>query len=113
MYQSCVCVCVCVHDVAATCDIEDSAGTFDYYAKLAEELDEKQMTPVEVPDPRFKAYLRYDSAGVAACVTPFNYPMLMAAWKVAPAIAAGCTVVIKPSEYTPLTTMELGGICAR
>ncbi len=96
----------------AKVDVGDSAGTFDYYAGLAEELDEKQNTPVPLPDDKFKAYLRYESAGVAGCITPFNYPLLMAAWKVAPALAAGCTVVIKPSEYTPLTTMELGGICA-
>ena len=97
----------------AKCDVGDSADVFDYYAGLAEELDGKQMTPVVVPDDRFKAYLRYEAAGVAGCITPFNYPLLMASWKVAPALAAGCTVVIKPSEYTPLTTLELGGICAR
>ena len=93
-------------------DVEASAYTFDYSAKLAEELDAKQMTPVEVPDARFKAFLRYDPGGVAAHITPFHYPLLMATWKIAPALAAGCTSVIKPSEYTPLTTMELGGICA-
>jgi len=48
--------------------------------------------------------------GVVAGIIPWNYPFLMAAWKVAPALAAGCSIVLKPSEVTPLTAMELGEI---
>ena len=48
--------------------------------------------------------------GVIAAIIPWNYPMLMAAWKVAPALAAGCTLVLKPSELTPLTAIELARI---
>ena len=58
-------------------DVEASAYTFDYYGKLADELDARQMTPVDVPDARFKAYLRFEPGGVAAHITPFNYPLLM------------------------------------
>ena len=44
-------------------------------------------------------------------ITPWNFPAQMAAWKIAPAIAAGNTVVIKPASYTPLTTLEIGRLC--
>ncbi len=47
--------------------------------------------------------------GVAAQIIPWNYPLLMAAWKLAPAIAAGCTCVLKPAEQTPLTVLEFAG----
>lgn len=97
--------------VEAEDDIESSAEVFEYYAKLAEQLDKKQGTKVDVDDDRFTASLRYEAAGVVALITPFNYPLLMAAQKLAPAIAAGCTSILKPSEYTPLTTMELAFIC--
>jgi len=56
--------------------------------------------------------LRRDPVGVIASIAPWNYPLLMAAWKVAPAIAAGNTVVIKPSEHTPLTLLKLAEIFA-
>jgi len=54
--------------------------------------------------------VRYEPIGVAALIIPWNYPMLMAAWKVAPALAAGCSVVLKPSELTPITALELAVI---
>lgn len=52
--------------------------------------------------------IRRDPLGVIASITPWNYPLMMAAWKLAPALAAGNTVVLKPSEQTPLTTLALG-----
>jgi len=52
----------------------------------------------------------YEPVGVCAQIIPWNFPMLMAAWKVAPALAAGCTCVLKPSEHSPLTALELAGI---
>ncbi len=91
-------------------DMDDVAGCFDYYAGLAEGLDAKQNTKVALPHPDFECKVRYEAAGVAGCIVPWNYPLLMAAWKVAPALAAGCTVVLKPSELTPLTALELGEI---
>ncbi|HET9107474.1 MAG TPA: gamma-aminobutyraldehyde dehydrogenase [Steroidobacteraceae bacterium] len=51
--------------------------------------------------------LRRDPVGVVAAIAPWNYPLMMAAWKLAPAIAAGCTIVLKPSEQTPLTALML------
>ena len=57
--------------------------------------------------PGFTSMIRRDPVGVVASITPWNYPLMMAAWKLAPALAAGNTAVIKPSELTPLTTLKL------
>ena len=89
-------------------DIEDTAGCFRYYAELAETLDEQQDAPLPLPDARFSCHIRHEPIGVAGQIIPWNYPMLMAAWKVAPALAAGATMVLKPSELTPMTALELG-----
>jgi betaine-aldehyde dehydrogenase len=91
-------------------DIDDAAGCFDYYAELAEGLDDRQGQALEVPDARFRSKVRYEPVGVAALIVPWNYPLLMASWKVAPALAAGATMVLKPSELTPLTALELASI---
>ncbi len=93
----------------AAWDIDDTAGCFAYYAELAEELD-RPDEEVPLPDARFRSRVRREPIGVAGQVIPWNYPMLMAAWKVAPAIAAGATMVLKPSELTPLTALELAAI---
>ena len=58
------------------------------------------------------SYVRREPVGVCAAVTPWNYPMMMAVWKWAPAIAAGNTMVIKPSETTPVSTLLLAEILA-
>jgi betaine-aldehyde dehydrogenase len=92
-------------------DIADTIYCFNLYATYAEELDAKQDEPIAVPDDRFKTTVKYMPAGVAGLIVPWNYPLLMAAWKVAPAIAAGCTLVLKPSEFTSLTALELARIC--
>ncbi|MFN3625377.1 MAG: aldehyde dehydrogenase family protein [Hyphomicrobium sp.] len=92
-------------------DIADAAYCFNLYASYAEELDDNQGAPIAVPDARFRTTVKYMPAGVAGLIVPWNYPLLMAAWKVAPAIAAGCTLVLKPSEFTSLTALELARIC--
>lgn len=91
-------------------DIGDTAGCFDFYAGLAEELDQQQEKPVALADERFSSVARKEPVGVAGAIIPWNFPMLMAAWKVAPALAAGCSMVLKPSEVTPLTALELARI---
>ncbi len=58
--------------------------------------------------PDMHCYTRREPVGVCAQIVPWNFPLLMAAWKVAPALAAGCTVVLKPAEQTPLTALRLG-----
>src|SRR5262245_11660507 len=62
--------------------------------------------------PGFTSMIRRDPIGVIASIAPWNYPLMMAAWKLGPALAAGNTVVLKPSEQTPLTALKLGAICA-
>ena len=62
--------------------------------------------------PGFTSMVRRDPVGVVASIAPWNYPLMMAAWKMAPALAAGNTVVLKPSEQTPLTALKLATICA-
>lgn len=91
-------------------DIDDSAACFEYYAGLAEQLDAKQGTPVALPLAEFKTTLRWEPVGVAALVVPWNYPMLMATWKLAPSLAAGCAVILKPSEASPFTAIEFARI---
>src|SRR5512137_2171537 len=60
----------------------------------------------------FTSMIRRDPIGVVASIAPWNYPLMMAAWKLGPAIAAGNTVVLKPSEQTPLTALKLGELLA-
>ncbi|MEK0086154.1 aldehyde dehydrogenase family protein [Benzoatithermus flavus] len=91
-------------------DIADAAGCFEFYAGLADELDAKREEAIALGDARFSSKAVKEPLGVAGAIIPWNYPLLMAAWKVAPALAAGCTVVLKPSELTPLTALELGAI---
>ena len=70
-------------------DMDDVAGCFDYYAGLADELAATPAAVVETGMAEFKCSVRREPIGVAALITPWNYPLLMAAWKVAPALAAG------------------------
>lgn len=94
----------------AVWDVADAAQCFDYYADLADALDQRQGEAVPLTDHRFRCTLLHQPVGVAGLVIPWNYPFLMAAWKVAPALAAGCTAVLKPSEVTPLSALLLGEI---
>ena len=94
----------------AVWDMEDTAGCFSFYANLAEELDENPEEAITLAEPRFSSKVVREPIGVAGAIIPWNYPMLMASWKVAPALAAGCTMVLKPSELTPLTALELAAI---
>jgi betaine-aldehyde dehydrogenase len=91
-------------------DMDDAAGCFAYYATLAEELDQHPEETIPLSEPRFSSRVVREPLGVIGAITPWNYPLLMVAWKVAPALAAGCTIVLKPSELTPLTALELGVI---
>ncbi|OBZ91951.1 aldehyde dehydrogenase [Pararhizobium polonicum] len=91
-------------------DIDDVAGCFNFYAGLAEELDHHPEETIPLSEPRFSSRVVREPLGVVGAITPWNYPLLMVSWKVAPALAAGCTMVLKPSELTPLTALELGVI---
>lgn len=95
----------------AAWDIDDVAGCFEYNAELAEALDGQQKAPISVPMDTMKCYLLREPLGVVGLITPWNYPLLMAAWKVAPALAAGCAAILKPSEIASITCLELADIC--
>jgi betaine-aldehyde dehydrogenase len=88
--------------VEAEYDIGDVATCFEYYGGLANKVNGSVMP---VPANALSFTLR-EPMGVAGQIIPWNYPLLMAAWKLAPALAAGCTCVLKPAEQTPLTALE-------
>src|SRR5438128_4643036 len=89
--------------VEAEYDITDVATCFEYYGGLATKIHGDVLP---VPDNAMSLALR-EPIGVAGQIIPWNYPLLMAAWKLAPAICAGCTTVLKPAEQTPMTVLEL------
>lgn len=89
-------------------EFEWLVNTFDYYAELGRHERGRVLPSGEYSQLNLVIKEPY---GVAACIIPWNYPLLLMAWKVAPALAAGNTVVIKPSELTPLTTLYLAEHC--
>jgi len=89
--------------VEAEFDIADVATCFEYYGGLATKI---HGDVIPVPDNAMSLALR-EPIGVAGQIVPWNYPLLMASWKLAPAICAGCTAVLKPAEQTPLTALAL------
>ncbi len=84
-------------------DMADVATCFEYYGGLATKIHGEVLP---VPDNAISLALR-EPIGVAGQIVPWNYPLLMATWKLAPALCAGCTVVLKPAEQTPLSVLEL------
>jgi acyl-CoA reductase-like NAD-dependent aldehyde dehydrogenase len=76
---------------------------FHYYGGLADKI-EGAVPPIDKPD--VFNFTRYEPLGVCACITPWNSPLLLLAWKAAPALAAGNTIVVKPSEYTSASSLE-------
>lgn len=91
-------------------DVGDAAFVFDYYADLAEAHEAEGPTHVDVGDPHFASSISTEPLGVVGAITPWNFPLLMAVWKVAPALAAGCTIVLKPSEFCSASCAVLAEI---
>ncbi len=89
-------------------DIPFTASTFEYWGSVADKL-EGRVIPVQGD---FLNYVIREPIGVMGLIIPWNYPLLMAAWKLAPALACGNTAILKPAEQTPITAMELAKICA-
>jgi betaine-aldehyde dehydrogenase len=85
-------------------DVDDVVAVFDHYARLA---GEDHGRAVVTDRPEVEAVIIHEPVGVCALITPWNYPLLQTAWKVAPALAAGNTFVLKPSELTPHTAILL------
>jgi acyl-CoA reductase-like NAD-dependent aldehyde dehydrogenase len=85
-------------------DVAGSVGHLRYFAGWPTKI-EGSVVPVSAP--AIHTYTRREPVGVCAQIVPWNFPLLMAAWKIGPALAAGCTVVLKPAEQTPLTALRL------
>src|SRR6202795_2837754 len=96
--------------VARAADVPLAADLFHYMAGWATKI-EGNTIPLSVPyapGVKFHAYTVREPVGVVGQIIPWNFPLLMAAWKLGPALAAGCTVVLKPAEETPLSALRLG-----
>jgi phenylacetaldehyde dehydrogenase len=96
--------------VARVADVPLAADLFHYMAGWATKI-EGQTIPISVPyaaGARFHAFTLREPVGVVGQIIPWNFPLLMAAWKLGPALAAGNCVVLKPAEQTPLTALRLG-----
>ena len=96
--------------VARAADVPLAVDLFRYMAGWATKL-EGTTIPISVPytpGAKYLAYTLREPVGVVAQIIPWNFPLLMAAWKLGPALASGCTVVLKPAEQTPLSALRLG-----
>ncbi|MEV0297578.1 aldehyde dehydrogenase family protein [Nocardia sp. NPDC050710] len=96
--------------IAQMVDTEWAADVFRYYAGWATKIEGStvNVSMPFAPDTDFHAYTLREPVGVCGQIVPWNFPLLMTAWKIAPALAAGNTVVLKPAEQTPLTALLLG-----
>ncbi|MGW5360534.1 aldehyde dehydrogenase family protein [Actinopolymorpha pittospori] len=95
--------------VESELDVDDVIGVFDYYATAAAD---ETTRPVDLADPSKASRIQYEPIGVCGLITPWNYPLLQTSWKVAPALAAGNTFVLKPSELTPSSAIRLVALLA-
>jgi acyl-CoA reductase-like NAD-dependent aldehyde dehydrogenase len=91
--------------MAARVDVPSASAHLRYYAGWPTKI-EGEVIPVTWPN--VHVYTRKEPVGVCGQIIPWNFPLLMAAWKLGPALAAGCTVVLKPAEQTPLTALRVG-----
>jgi phenylacetaldehyde dehydrogenase len=98
--------------VARAADVPLAADLFHYMSGWATRDHGEEIRPSVpyLPGADFHAYTRKEPVGVVGQIIPWNFPLLMAAWKLGPALAAGCTVVLKPAEQTPLSALRLGEI---
>ncbi|MGW4485804.1 aldehyde dehydrogenase [Amycolatopsis sp. NPDC004368] len=82
-------------------------GWYHYFAGLSDKIEGRQIPS---PNPNYLVYTRREPVGVVAAITPWNSPLLLLTWKLAPALAAGCTVVVKPSEHSPVSTLGFAAL---
>jgi aldehyde dehydrogenase (NAD+) len=90
--------------IARMADLTLTIACYRYYAGWADKIEGKTI-PVNGP---YFSYTKHEPVGVVGQIIPWNFPLLMQAWKLGPALAAGCTVVMKPAEQTPLTALRVG-----
>jgi phenylacetaldehyde dehydrogenase len=98
--------------MAAAVDIPGAIAMLRYMAGWATKLGGETADLMGKPTDRFHAYVRREPVGVAAQIVPWNFPMIMATQKIAPALAAGCTIVLKPAEQTSVTALRLADMVA-
>ncbi len=91
-------------------DLGDAIATFEYYAMLADGLDSGQDTPVSHAGGAHSGRVRHEPIGPIGMIVPWNFPIVTSAWKIAPALASGCTAVMKTSEMTPLIELAYADI---
>jgi len=89
-------------------DLPSVAHCYRYYAGWADKIHGK-VVPAEGPlgNKDYFCYTRHEPVGVVGQIIPWNFPLLMQAWKLGPALATGCTVVMKPAEQTPLSALRV------
>src|SRR5438309_7541991 len=92
------------YSVARAADLPLTIACYRYYAGWADKIQGKTI-PVQG---RYFTYTKHEPVGVVGQIIPWNFPLLMSAWKLGPALAAGCTTVLKPAEQTPLSALRLG-----
>jgi phenylacetaldehyde dehydrogenase len=93
-------------------DVPSAREQFYYMSGWATRIEGRSVPVVAASFPaRYHAYTRREPVGVCGQITPWNFPLQMASWKLAPALAAGCAVVLKPAEQTPLTAVRLVQLC--
>lgn len=93
--------------VARLADVPLAIDLFRYMAGWATKI-EGNTIPISVPGAEYFSYTLREPVGVVAQIIPWNFPLLMAAWKLGPALATGCTIILKPAEQTPLSALRLG-----
>jgi phenylacetaldehyde dehydrogenase len=93
-------------------DLPKCVQTLRYMAGWATKIGGEHVEPSSVPTGSVHAYVRREPIGVAAQIVPWNFPLMMAVQKIAPALAAGCTLILKPAEQTPLTALRLADLVA-
>jgi phenylacetaldehyde dehydrogenase len=93
--------------VARVADVPGTVALFRYMAGWATKI-EGNTIPISAGGSKFLAYTLREPVGVVGQIIPWNFPLMMASWKLGPALATGCTVVLKPAEQTPLTALRLG-----
>lgn len=90
--------------------MDTAAEIYEMYAGMAEQLDARGQEDVAQPNDGLHTTVEYSPVGVVGMITPWNFPIGQVTWKVGAALAAGCTCVVKPSEFTSVTALELGKI---
>ncbi|RBL65834.1 aldehyde dehydrogenase, partial [Pseudomonas sp. MWU13-2625] len=99
--------------LARALEVGAAAEFTRYMAGWATKIEGKSLdvSIAAVPGAQYRAYTVPEPVGVVGAIVPWNFPLLMAIWKIVPALACGCTVVLKPADETPLTALRLGQLC--